>query len=204
MRRSQARQSPASTPRKVVLVGDHTVGKTTLMMVFASAIFPEPFRPSVYDSSEVQVHVDEHTSAHLFLWDVSTPHDYPRLRPLSYPGTNAFILCFSVGDPQTLASVESEWLPEIRHHCPHTPIVLVGCRKDLRGDPEIVAELARVGWHPVTYEEGLQMAQRIGASQYLECSAIQNDGVIDVFKAATLQSLSAPSARTTRSHCRLL
>ncbi|KAI9318914.1 GTP-binding protein RHO1 [Zopfochytrium polystomum] len=126
MRRSQARQSPASTPRKVVLVGDHTAGKTTLLIVFARAIFPD------------------------------------------------------------------------------TPVVLVGCRKDLRGDPEIVAELARVGWHPVTDEEGLQMAQRIGASQYLECSAIQNDGVIDVFKAAALQSLPAPSARTTRRHCRLL
>ncbi|KAI9332569.1 ras-related C3 botulinum toxin substrate 1, isoform CRA_b, partial [Zopfochytrium polystomum] len=131
--------------------------------------------------------------------DVSTPHDSPRLRTLSYPSTNTFILCFSVGNPQTLASVESEWLPEIRHHCPHTP-----CRKDLQSDPEIVAELTRVGWHPVTYKEGLQMAQRIGASQYLECSAIQNDGVIDVFKAAALQSLSAPSARTTRRHCRLL
>ncbi|KAI9358548.1 transforming protein RhoA-like protein [Zopfochytrium polystomum] len=203
MRRSQARQFPASTPRKVVLVGDHT-GNSCQLYPVKPLIVPFPQNYKVYENSEVQVHVDEHTSAHLYLWDASTPHDYPCLRPLSYPGTNAFILCFSVGDPQTLASVESEWLPELQHHCPHTPIVLVGCRKDLRGDPEIVAELARVGSQPVTYEEGLQMAQRIGASQYLECSALENDGVIDVFKAATVQSLSAPSGRTTRRHCRLL
>ncbi|KAI9358266.1 GTP-binding protein rho5 [Zopfochytrium polystomum] len=204
MRRSQARRSPTAFGRKVVFVGDNTAGKTTLLIVFARSIFPEVYVPSAYEYSEVQVHVDEHTSVQLNLWDIAYNDDFPRLRPLAYPLTDVFVLCFSVGDPRTLARVESEWFPEIRHHCPHSPILLVGCRKDLRDDPETLADLARNGRHPVTYEEGFRMAQLMGAAQYVECSAIQNDGVNDVFKAAALQCGSPCKMPAASRRCRLL
>lgn len=37
--------------------------------------------------------------------------------------------------------------------CPNRPIVLVGCKKDLRKDKNVIQELERAAMHPVTKEE---------------------------------------------------
>lgn len=62
----------------------------------------------------------------LGLWDTAGQEDYDRLRPLSYPQTDVFVLCFSVVSPSSFKNVTNKWLPEIRHHCPDTPIILCG------------------------------------------------------------------------------
>ena len=58
--------------------------------------------------------------------------DYDRLRPLSYPQTDVFLLCFSVASPTSFANIKAQWVPEVRHYCPSTPVVLVGMKGDLR------------------------------------------------------------------------
>ena len=35
----------------------------------------------------------------------------------------------------------SQWYPEVRHHCPNTPIILVGTKLDLRDDKETIEKL---------------------------------------------------------------
>ena len=69
--------------------------------------------------------------------------DYDRLRPLSYPQTDVFLLAFSVDNPASLANITSKWYPEVKHHCPHTPCLLVGCKsgKKLRAISELKPEL---------------------------------------------------------------
>ena len=52
-----------------------------------------------------------------------------------------FLVCFSVTSTASLGNVESKWIPEVNHHCPGTPIILVGTKADLREDP---AELERL------------------------------------------------------------
>ena len=68
---------------------------------------------------------------------------------------------------------------------PIAPIVLVGNKKDLRKDKNVIDELAKRGQQPITVEDGHAMAQKIGAYAYLECSAKFNDGVKKVFDTAT-------------------
>ncbi|KAG2378458.1 hypothetical protein C9374_008097 [Naegleria lovaniensis] len=58
-------------------------------------------------------------------------HHSDRLRPLSYPGTDVFLLCFSMVNATSLENAQHKWIPELRHHCPDVPIVLVGCKSDL-------------------------------------------------------------------------
>ena len=59
-----------------------------------------------------------------------------RLRPLSYPGTGIFTLCFSVVDRRSFKSINELWVPELRHHCPNAPILLVGTKIDLRSESD--------------------------------------------------------------------
>ena len=62
----------------------------------------------------------------LGLWDTAGQEDYDRLRPLSYPQTDVFLICFSVVSPSSFENVTSKWYPEIKHHCPDAPILVVG------------------------------------------------------------------------------
>jgi hypothetical protein len=67
----------------------------------------------------------------LGLWDTAGQEDYDRLRPLSYPGADGFLLCCSVASKSSFENVFDKWIPEIEHHCPFTPILLVVTKIDL-------------------------------------------------------------------------
>ncbi|PIO63034.1 Ras family protein, partial [Teladorsagia circumcincta] len=62
----------------------------------------------------------------LGLFDTAGQEDYDRLRPLSYPQTDVFLVCFSVVAPASFENVREKWVPEIAHHCSKTPFLLVG------------------------------------------------------------------------------
>jgi GTPase SAR1 family protein len=122
--------------------------------------------------------------------------DYDHLRPLSYPNTDVFLLCFSVVSPSSLDNVQQKWVPELRHFCPNIPFILVGTQVDLRENPKAVQKLAQYKLKPIQLEQAMKIARKIGAAQYVECSALTQHGLQDVFKEAIVLALdpSAPSA----------
>jgi cell division control protein 42 len=108
------------------------------------------------------------------------------MRPLAYPETDVFLVCFSVAAPASLASVRETWLPELHHFFPRVPRVLVGTQVDLREDPHTIERLEREGLRPVSTEDGERRAREIGAAKYVECSALAFNGVQHVFDEARL------------------
>ena len=50
-------------------------------------------------------------------------------RPLSYPQTDVFLVCFCVRSLPSYENVRSKWVPELRKFSPKTPIVIVGLDK---------------------------------------------------------------------------
>ena len=70
----------------------------------------------------------------LALWDTAGQEDYDRLRPLSYPQTDVFLVCFSVTSPASFENVREKWFPEVHHHCPGVLCLIVGTQVDLRDD----------------------------------------------------------------------
>jgi len=107
--------------------------------------------------------------------------DYDKLRPLSYPGTNVFIVCFSVVSHASFDNVRRKWVPELEHHAPGTPIILVGTKIDLRDDPKALAELKEESRTPLTSDDGDKLATEIGAVTYMECSALTTTGLKPIF-----------------------
>jgi Ras-related C3 botulinum toxin substrate 1 len=79
--------------------------------------------------------------------------DYDRLRPLSYPQTDVFLICFSVISHTSYQNVKAKWVPEVTHHCPNTKLILVGTKIDLRDDRDLVEKLKQKGQAPITKEE---------------------------------------------------
>ncbi|KAI8924858.1 small GTPase superfamily [Entophlyctis helioformis] len=192
----------AEIRRKLVIVGDGACGKTCLLIVFSKGTFPEAYVPTVFENYVADVEVDG-KRVELALWDTAGQEDYDRLRPLSYPDSHVILICYAVDSPDSLDNVQEKWISEVIHFCAALPIILVGCKKDLRNDPKTIQELAKTQQAPVTPEQGQAVAQKIGAYRFLECSARFNDGVREVFEHATRAALIRRTP-TKKTRCLLL
>ncbi|KAG8832113.1 GTP-binding protein Rho1 [Serendipita sp. 399] len=125
-------------------------------------------------------------------------------RLLSYRNASVAIICFGIDNPRSLDRVEELWAPEIKTYfitkegwCP--PVILVGCKKDVRTDPEELERMYRCGSpEPVSVEMGRKVARRVGAAVYLECSAKTGEGVDEVFHHAARLLLLDPSRKISK------
>ena len=165
---------------KVVIVGDGAIGKTCFLVTYTTNRYPDNYIPTVFDDYTAEVCIDGNPFT-LRLWDTAGQEDYDRLRPLSYPDTDCFLVCYSIESPESLEHITYKWLPEIQHHCPSTPFLIVGLKADLRDDESTIRELKRYGVSPVAKEVGQAMAEKVRAYAYVECSAKQRKGFDNVF-----------------------
>lgn len=124
----------------------------------------------------------------LGLFDTAGQEDYDRLRPLSYPQTDVFLVCFSVTSPASFENVREKWFPEVHHHCPGVPCLIVGTQTDLRDDPAVREKLQRQKMAPVRKEDGERMARELGAVKYVECSALTQFKLKDVFDEVSIHT----------------
>jgi GTPase SAR1 family protein len=97
-----------------------------------------------------------------------------------------------------------QWFPEISHHAPSTPCILVGTKLDVREDKDTIEKLREKRLAPISYAQGIQMQKEIGAVKYLECSALTQKGLKNVFDEAIRAVLAPPVKKKQKKGCRLL
>lgn len=138
----------------------------------------------------------------LALWDTAGQEDYDRLRPLSYPDSHVILICYAIDSPDSLENITEKWAAEVRHFCNDLPVLLIGCKKDLREDQKTLEEFARNNQSLVSFEEAQKVANKINSHSHIECSARTKENVTVVFEQATFAALK--QVRNKRMKCRLL
>ncbi|XP_064649401.1 ras-related C3 botulinum toxin substrate 1-like [Lineus longissimus] len=190
---------------KCVVVGDGAVGKTCMLMTYANNTFSHDYIMTVFDNYSANIMVDN-SPCSLNLWDTAGQEDYDRLRPLSYPMTDVFLVCFSLISPTSLENVRVKWYPEIRHYSPNVPIVLIGTKEDLREENDLIDVLCHQNKKPISNVQGLAMAKTIGAYRYIECFALTQKNLTTVFNTAVQAAMKPVKLQTNNGNkkCRLL
>ena len=162
---------------KVVLVGDKRCGKTSLSLSFTENDCPYDYVPNIYDKATVTLNLFGFQGT-LAVWDAAiTSENNSRLRALIYPKTNVFLICFSSTSKASFDNVATKWFPEIRHHCPDTPFIVVAMKTDLVGSAAIDKE------NLVDLAEAKKLAKELGG-KYMECSSFTGKGVRGLFEEA--------------------
>ena len=100
---------------KTVAVGDGAVGKTAMYITHNTGEYPAEYIPTVFDNYMRRYDLNG-IEVDLAAFDTGGGEDYPRLRPLSYPGTDVFILCFDVSSKFSKDNISSYWLPASTNH----------------------------------------------------------------------------------------
>ena len=158
---------------------------------------------SSFDNYTANVFVDGRPIS-LGLWDTAGQDDYDRLRPLSYPDTDVFLICFSLVSPNSFSNVADKWYPEISHHAPGVPKILVGTKLDLRDNPAEIERLRERRQTPISLTQGEAMRKKISAVCYKECSALTQQGLKDIFDEAIKVVLFPETKKVKKSGCTLL
>lgn len=174
----------------VIVVGDGAVGKTCLLHRFHNRSMPHDYVATVYDQSEFEVYVDD--EPHMVqLHDTAGQEEYERLRRVFYPMADAFLLCFSVDNRDSLLSARTQWIKELkdfRTGGKRAPVVLCATKIDLRSGRNDC----------VTSREAESVRLAIGASSLVECSAMTNVGVKSaIYEAVRASVLGLPQDEDT-------
>ena len=183
----------AALPVKVVIIGDGGSGKTSLLSAFASNKFPEFHVPTVFDNCSRTMMVDGRGVV-LNMWDTAGQEDYDTMRPISYPGTDVFLVCFSIDSTTSYNNVKQKWIPEIRSHANKVPFILVGLKMDMRTDD---------GTKFISRDYGEKLKTETRAPNYVECSAKTQEGVRQVFEEA-IRAIFREINNKKKKQCSLL
>lgn len=187
---------------KCVIIGDGAVGKTSLLISYTTNTFPQDYIPTVFDNYSTTIALPDPSNPDsepqvfkLNLWDTAGQEEYDRLRPLSCPQTDIFLICFSVNEPNSFQNVYDKWFPEVKHNTNFEnldlyhqsgklPVLLVGTKADLRDDDHERDRLQESNQDFVSAQQINELVNKLGLMGYVECSAATQAGVREVFEKA--------------------
>ena len=138
----------------------------------------------------------------LDLFNIAAMEDNQQLRPL---------ICFSLVSPPSFNNVGDIWVPEVMHHCPHVPIFLVGTKLDLRKEEEIrtsfTTSTLEKNKRYISYDEGRELAKKIGALSYFECSFksyIRHDEIFKEVVNSSAKNENFKLLNKEKKYCKIL
>lgn len=157
--------------RKVLLLGDGGVGKTSLVRQFCEGKFESSRVMTIGVDFQTKLVNTKLGQVKLSIWDLAGQDRFKSVRAGFYRGGDAAALVYDLSNEETLKNLVF-WYKELRQHLPHIPLVLVGNKMDLAKADKY----------------GKVFADRIN-SPYIKTSAASGEGVQKFFESMAELSL---------------
>jgi len=158
---------------KITVIGDGTVGKTSLISKFTQGNFQEDYIQTIgaqWSKYEEELNGD---FCKLFFWDVAGQDTFHFLRPAFYKASLASIVVFSLEDnnfgKESFNHVKT-WHDEIKKFCGDIPVILFGNKVDLIDESKL------------DDDKILKLVDKKGFIGYYQTSAKTGQNVEEAFK----------------------
>lgn len=121
--------------KKVVLLGDGGVGKTSLIARYVVNKFDNKYIATIgtkVSRKDIQVvKPNLIINLRMMIWDILGQKEYSKIRSASLSGAQAVILVGDLSRPETIQSLEDFWLKEVYAIVGKIPSIIVGNKSDL-------------------------------------------------------------------------
>ncbi|MHA2035113.1 MAG: GTP-binding protein [Promethearchaeota archaeon] len=159
---------------KFIVIGDHEVGKTSILRRFVEGRFLADYRTTI--GLNVLTHNFEFfgNEISLFLWDIGAQQYFKRYRKAYYKGAQAAFIVFDITNKDSYYNVVN-WFNELIEFREHEiSVVIVGNKRDLQQEREIELGEAK------TLAEMLSEKYNRKIS-YIETSALSGENIEEAF-----------------------
>jgi Ras-related protein Rab-1A len=137
--------------KKIILLGDGAVGKTSLIRRFVVDKFDDKYIITIgskITAKNIHIHKNEKNfQMKLQIWDILGQKGYTKLHKSSFRGTDGVILVCDITRKTTLQSLTNYWIPEVHNIAGKIPFVILANKSDLLGnaafEEEDLRELAK-------------------------------------------------------------
>jgi small GTP-binding protein len=155
---------------KLCVIGEPSVGKTSLIHQFVNNEFLDFYKPTLgisITSQTYEIQGFDQNKLNFMVWDVAGQKFFQRVRKYYYMGANAAFIVYDTTRRETFDKIKY-WFDDIHDVIPHIPLVVIGNKIDLDEN------------RAVSYQEGEALAKELGCS-YMETSAKSGQNVRDAF-----------------------
>ncbi len=160
--------------RKVLMLGDGAVGKTSLIHKFVMDKFDDKYITTIGTKITKKVldleYDAEKVDLTLMIWDILGQKGYTSIQTTSYKGGEGALMVCDLTRKETLAGLEEYWIPEVQSVKADIPFIFVGNKADL------------VDQRQVTNDDLQALADKYGTSYFLS-SAKTGENVENMFTA---------------------
>lgn len=122
---------------KLVLLGEASVGKTSLVYRFIENKFRENYKSTLgVNLLKKDMEVDKYGSVSAQIWDLGGQESFKSLRKLYLEGANGALLVYDMTNKKSFEKLD-EWMQSFRDARDDAPIILIGNKSDLKNQIKI-------------------------------------------------------------------
>ena len=153
---------------KIVVIGEHAVGKTSLIKKYMDQVFTEDYKPTIGANIFIKKMVIDGNEYNISVWDLAGQEKYEKMRFMYYKGAKGALIVGDLTRKDTFKKIQGFWAPDFyKHESKNAPVLVIANKSDL--EPEI------------SDEELEETANNIDATLYMKTSAKRGTQVIDAF-----------------------
>ena len=154
---------------KILLIGNSSVGKSSLILQFVDHSFNEIFVPTIGVDFKIQTLDIDGKKVKLQIWDTAGQERFKNITAAYYRGAHGVMLVYDVTENDSFKNLNN-WLIEIEKNANKNVVkLLVGNKIDLEDNRK------------VTYQQGMEFAESNGMS-FIETSVKNNSNVTEAFE----------------------